>query len=633
MASYESLYPGALYSTPNPSYYTPPSSYQTSAGNLGMALDARTANQLGDLNIKLNPGEKFVEIQGISGATMESIPNQHLDEMRRLSELTGVQMSLHGPLLNASGIEGQGGYTEENRLGAENQIKSAVLRAHQLDPKGNINVTFHSSANLPSFTPHIVKHDKEGKSIREDQGFYIINERSGQINIIRPPERYFDEDKKEFTGKPVEFDVKNELERINKETWLSQLTDITRTAEFGEDSIERAKRNIILSAPRELRENEQEITKLADNIVNNVAKGIKGDYLEEAKKLGPEYKEIIKDVERGVVNSQTYLRQSYRGFKDLFDNAWDTAVKSGNKKDQELLKSFANNIKPEIYKDFDRDPENIGKLSNVIEDGIKVLDKVSSTPQTYIKLNEFAVKKSAETFANAAEEAYKKFGKTAPVISIENPPGGEALSTGEELRNLIKESRNKLSENLKNQGFSNKEAEKIASQMIGATWDVGHINMMRKKGYSEKDVIEETKKIAPFVKHVHLSDNFGLDHTELPMGMGNVPLKPMLDEIKKQGFKGKEIIEAGNWWQFFSTQGGGNPFITSLEGMNSPIYAMTESPGWSTGGVYGGYFSGHGPINPPLHHQIYQAGFQNMPVELGGEIPSDRGRFAGTPNQ
>ncbi len=90
MASYESIYPGALYTTPSPSYYTPPSAYSTSAGNLGMALDARTANQLGDLNQKLNPGQKFAEIQGISGQTMESIPEQHLDEMKRLSELNGV---------------------------------------------------------------------------------------------------------------------------------------------------------------------------------------------------------------------------------------------------------------------------------------------------------------------------------------------------------------------------------------------------------------------------------------------------------------------------------------------------------------------------------------------------------------
>ena len=62
MAATDNFYEGALYSTENPSYYTPPSAYSTAAGNLGMALDARTANQLGDLNQKLNPGQKFVEI-------------------------------------------------------------------------------------------------------------------------------------------------------------------------------------------------------------------------------------------------------------------------------------------------------------------------------------------------------------------------------------------------------------------------------------------------------------------------------------------------------------------------------------------------------------------------------------------
>ena len=97
--------------------------------------------------------------------------------------------------------------------------------------------------------------------------------------------------------------------------------------------------------------------------------------------------------------------------------------------------------------------------------------------------------------------------------------------------------------------------------------------------------------------------------------------------------KGKQIIEAGNWWQFFADKGGGNPFKPSVEAFNSPIYAMKEGPGWAYTGSYGAYFSGMGPINPPVHHNVYGAGFQTLPIELGGEIPGDRGRMAGTPNQ
>ena len=36
----------------------------------------------------------------------------------------------------------------------------------------------------------------------------------------------------------------------------------------------------------------------------------------------------------------------------------------------------------------------------------------------------------------------------------------------------------------------------MAKKLIGATWDVGHIHMLRKYGYTEKEIVEEAKKIA-----------------------------------------------------------------------------------------------------------------------------------------
>jgi sugar phosphate isomerase/epimerase len=610
MVNYESIYPGALYTTPTPSYYSPPSPYQTSVGNLGMALDARTANQLGDLNQKLNPGQKTVEIQGISGQTMESIPNQHLDEMKRLSDLTGVDLTLHGPLVNASGIEQQG-YTNENRLGAENQIKSAVLRAHKLNPKGNINVTFHSSANeLPSFTPHTIVDGK-----RVDEGVFIIDESTGQIIPVRDETRYLPEEGK-FEGEKLKFNVDREIEKRNKDNWLSQLTRLNQSVQFGESALDD------LSARRTgspLNIDYDDFYKIQNLDINKIKNN--------------EDKERVKRLQAGIDYGQAYLKESYRQVRDLFDRAWETANKENNIEDKNKLKKYAEFASKNISKDFENDVKQLKKLRDVVDMGLRTISTINSNPKNFSKLNDFAINKSAETFANVAQSAYKEFGSTAPVISIENPPGGSALSTGKELKDLIVASRKQLEENLKKEGMTAGKAKSVAEQMIGATWDVGHINMMRKKGYSEKDVIRETKEIAPFVKHVHLSDNFGIDHTELPMGMGNVPLKPMIDEIKKKGFKGKEIIEAGNWWQFFSTQGGGNPFLPSLEGMNSPIYAMTTGPGWAYTPFMGSYYSGHGPINTPMHHQIYGAGFQNMPVELGGEIAGDQGRFAGTPNQ
>ena len=49
---------------------------------------------------------------------------------------------------------------------------------------------------------------------------------------------------------------------------------------------------------------------------------------------------------------------------------------------------------------------------------------------------------------------------------------------------------------------ASKITKKQAEKLIGVTWDVGHINMIRRLGYGKKDVVKETKKIAPYVKHI-----------------------------------------------------------------------------------------------------------------------------------
>ena len=51
---------------------------------------------------------------------------------------------------------------------------------------------------------------------------------------------------------------------------------------------------------------------------------------------------------------------------------------------------------------------------------------------------------------------------------------------------------------------------------------------------------------------------------------------------------------------------------------------------WETEGKYG---LGYGPTLPEQHFAMYGGGFSNLPLELGGQVPGDRSRFAGTPNQ
>ena len=250
-----------------------------------------------------------------------------------------------------------------------------------------------------------------------------------------------------------------------------------------------------------------------------------------------------------------------------------------------------------------------------------------SPPQIFKPLDEFAQEKTIQTFGDVAFNSYKKFGDKAPIITIENPPIGGAFSRGKELKEIVEKSREKFVERAVEKGMSKSEAKAQAEKLLGVTWDVGHINMLRKYGYEAKDIIKETEEVADLVKHVHLSDNFGFEHTELPMGMGNVPMKEIMEKLPEKDVK--KIIEAGNWWQHFKT----SPFQQTLEAVGSPIYSMQMAPSWNqTLGLYQGYYGGMGPIFPQIHYETLGAGFSQLPAELGGQRPgATGGRMSGRP--
>lgn len=609
MSGYESLYEGS------PSYLTPKedalkyisAGYQSSFSSLGLATDPRTANQLGELNIKLNPGAKHMEVGAIQGAVMESIPDQHLDEIRRVAKQAGVSLSLHAPIVEASGL-GEREWSEVNRVGAERQLESALLRAHKLNPTGNISVTTHSSAGPELIEKHMEKNPKTGKMEEKTTSIYVVDPESGKISPYPVQKQFFPEEGKEggeYTpGQARKFDIKDELKRINDDQWKQKLTEINRLSNYGEEGLRAIEREVPKEIYPDLLKGNVDIDKIA---------------------VSEKDRDIYKQAQKGLIHSQIYLRNAYMNLKNVFDETYISASEEDRKK----LDQFANGIKDSIKPGIETDPSALGE---VLEKGLKVLGEIK-TPEKWKPFHDFAMDKSAETFANVATSAYKKFGDTAPILNIENPPAGGGFSRAEDLKKLIEETRKKLAENLKNEGLSSGEARKQAEKLVGATWDVGHINMLRKKGYSEEDVVKQSEIIAPFVHHVHLSDNFGLDHTELPMGMGNVPMQKIMEKLGDKGFEAKKIVEAGNWWQYFAEKGGGNPFKPSIEAFNSPVYSMQGGPYWSQLGGYGMYYSGHGPINPAVHHKLYGSGFEALPSELGGEIPGDRGRFSGAPNQ
>jgi sugar phosphate isomerase/epimerase len=571
------IYQGG-YSSLKPQYGDIFTGYRINPATLGLTTDPRTANILQDASTKLSTGAKQIEISAVSPEIFESIPNQQLKEINRLAKLTGAEVSVHGPIVEPSGITREG-FSNANREAVERQMLSAIERSFEINPKGNTPVTFHSSAILPGEIPPKGKEREEALIINTEDGSF------GKISLKES----------RFPGEERKKDVQKELQKINEEQWNNQLRQFEYYARIGKEAIAKSMPTVMVA--------------------------------EMEKKAGRELTEEQKAMRSEYNSGVTFLNSSYHNLKHIFDVAYAHA----SEQDRERINDFYRAIKPkaEKIKENPGSPENVILMKEIIDNGIETLQKLPP-PQLYKDLNEFAKEKTVETFSNIALNSYKKFRDKSPIISIENPPIGGAFSTGQELKEIVEKAREKFVEKAKKEGMNEEQAREAAAKLIGVTWDVGHINMLRKYGYEKGDIVKEAEKVAKLVKHVHLSDNFGFEHTELPMGMGNVPIKEILEKLGKEGFDAKKIIEAGSWWQHFKTP----PFKETLEAFGSPIYGMEMAPYWNQSlGLQQGYYGGlAGQWLPQINYETFGAGFSGLPRELGGQRAGAEGsRMSGRP--
>ena len=107
------------------------------------------------------------------------------------------------------------------------------------------------------------------------------------------------------------------------------------------------------------------------------------------------------------------------------------------------------------------------------------------------------------------------------------------------------------------------------------------------------------------------------------MGMGNVPLKEIMEKLGEKGFNARKIIEAADWWQHFRTP----PFQEVLESTGSPLYSMNMAPYWSQApGLYQGYNGGlAGQWLPQINYETFGTTFSRLPQELGGSTQGAQG--------
>ncbi len=635
MAAYENFYGGTNYGL-DPNYgakigqgYGNTSGYRLPAGVLGFPSDPGTGNQLKAVSDKLNTGAKVVEVSGVNigrvpGETMgviNAIPRQHFAEINRLRKLAGAELTFHGPLIELSGITG-GPYDEMDREQSERQMWSVVQKGHEMSPKSNIPIVFHASNVGANFEKRMKKEGDEKDKIVEG---VIINTETGQLQRAPPegPEDY-------WKGKKLDYHER--INELNEKQWEQKLQQVNFSVEQAIGGVEKVERLF-----RDTLDSEEDAKKYLNLYKDYIKNPEKSEKFMQSLSV-PEQK-VFKEVLQNYTLSDNYIKDTYNKFKEYYNEAYGYAKKNELTEDKKKLDHLRDRFTKQIH-ELEDDPSKIDELGNLVLEGVATLRKIDK-PKLFQPARDFMIDKASETISNVAMKSYKEWGDNSPVIAIENPPADKfSLSRADELVKLMDTSRKQFTDKaIKSKsegglGLSKSEAKKAAEKFIGLTWDTAHINMIRSLGYTKEDVIKEAGKAARYVKHVHISDNFGLGDEELPPGWGSSPIQQQLKMIEDANLetkdKIKKIMEAGSWYS--ALQQKHTPMLETLSAFGSPIYSMQMSPTWNQAAVsFGGYYSGIGATNPDFHHSLYGAGFTNMPIELGGQIAGRSRAGGGTP--
>lgn len=587
------------------------------ARQLGLTTDPMTANQIAALSQALNQGISVMEIGNLSQAVFETIPKQHFAEMKRKAKLAGAELTMHAPIqgTDPSGF-GERGYDETNRLAVERHLKDVIDKAAEMDDKGNLPITIHGSNTYGSTSKYITEEDGSRKKVIDQ--LIAVDKQTGEIRPLKEDLKYYPQprfDKKtgEVAGFSVEkkYSPEEQLDIANTTLWEDQI-----------DKIIFQKVNV-------------------DNIISKIPKEAQMMSLQAAedpeffKRLGPNEKNLVLATQ----SAQSYLEDVRKSLNGTFSKAYELGNENQRKALDEISKEFAQDL-------YGIDPNRIGRKdlteeerqtiayhsadiqnqANAIQVFAEKLKEIN--PHMLESIEDFSIKKASETFSNVALYAYDKKGEKAPALSLENLYQGMGFSQGEDLRNLVLRSRGEFEKKLMEQkGLSKSDAKKISEKLIGVTFDVGHLNMSRKYGFNEKELIEETKPIKEFVNKVHLTDNFGFNDTHLPPGMGNVPIRALVEALGEKAAKAIKINEVGGWFQQFKS----SPFPQILEAYGSPVYSTAKGPYWSqAGGFQQSYMEGYGQILPQINYQRFGVGFSQLPQNLGGSLqPSAGGRMGG----
>ena len=211
-----------------------PYNTEATAGSMGLTTDPRNANILQEVSSKLSTGVKHMEIEFVSPDMIDQIPKQQMEEVKRLKELTGIEVSVHGPVIDTTGISQQG-FSELNRENSERKIIETINRSHDLDPKGNIITVFHSSEGIPGTEWKKIPGEKEKG---EAKRLIVVNRESGKLAPLEEERKFYPE--MEDVSKGKIYSPEKELKILNDSEWMNNITTLENFKKEVDDIITKA---------------------------------------------------------------------------------------------------------------------------------------------------------------------------------------------------------------------------------------------------------------------------------------------------------------------------------------------------------------------------------------------------------
>lgn len=623
------------------------------AGKIGATASPQTPNQIGELTSRLNQGLKAVEIGAMNQRLLDQVPLKHFTEMKRLNKLTGAEATLHAPIqdLDLAGFTQQG-WNEYERKESVEKLKSVIDRGHLLNESGNTPITVHAGGFPAMKWQKGGLHkggeiEEESKPIQDQMSeMVIVNQDTGQMQPLRYREKEY------ISGRKVAWTPEYSMNNLNRTSWdeeklrIMQWKKDLNQVQDRFNTLNKERLQVLKSAQGKRILTEQEKMELASLSSEE----------ERTRNYRDETYTHIRSLAEDMYNRYKKFRTDETGIeKEQHEQLFKQAINKiddDEKKVDRLKSEFTRN--EEKYKRA-KTEEEVRQIVNERHELVKVYNEITYDqseeiartieqlphPKTWIPIDDFAKEKVSGSITEAALYAYKKYGEKAPIISMENVYPEFPLSRAKSLKETIELAKKKFSEQLakqfeKENGMGEKraveKAEKIANKIIGVTWDVGHIYMLKKYGYTDEDIKKEAEKIGRHVTHLHLTDNFGFEDSHLPPGEGAVNIKDQLKEIEKslteeQKKNMKAIVEAGEFVANFKEV----PHLYALSHLESPLYSENLGPTWSDiWETQGHYMSGFGEIMPQKYFDLYGApGFSQLPGSLGGSAGTpERGRFA-----